>query len=648
MVNYSKFQKFSIFNFGMEFISLFFFLLWCVNIEAAGTDIGDMFTINKITYTITSNNEVEVGDVPQSQTVTIPENVNYNNASYTVTSITAYCFTDNVVLQSVSLPNTIKGMGESCFAGCSKLSSIKLPSQLAELKANTFQNCSALEEISFGKQISSLGDNCFQNCSKLSHISLPSSLTMIGNSCFAGSAIENISLPQDITTIGTNCFSECKQLKSATINASIRILPERAFKNCKSLKTVLLPESLVKISNEAFDNCKNLEELEIPETVTDLGNYTFVDCTKLKAINIPPHIIKIGIQCFGNCFSLASIELPNGIKTLDTYAFSGCESLVNINLPNSLKTIGTACFRQCSSLKSITIPNSVEKMEGGCFADCISLCAVQLPKSIQILKTSYYSGGKGFFENCQSLQLLSLPSSITEISESAFKGCTNLKSFICYAPIPPKIYYDNSCFNGTSIDVSGKLYVPSSSIALYKESKWNQWAQILAIGSEEIPDVKKCEEPKLYYKNGKIQFTCETPNAKFHYRLVNNDVTDSYEMVSGSEINLDAKYELSIYATADGFLNSNTVTATLYWLNANLETDNINQAQTRGIVVSSDNGIISISGLDNNEKVSFYSIDGITLGSQKAIDGCVNYAVGTAEKFIIVRIGNNRFKVTNQ
>lgn len=60
MVNYSKFQKFSIFNFGMEFICLIIFLLWCVNIEAAGTDIGDIFTINKITYTITSNNGLKL------------------------------------------------------------------------------------------------------------------------------------------------------------------------------------------------------------------------------------------------------------------------------------------------------------------------------------------------------------------------------------------------------------------------------------------------------------------------------------------------------------------------------------------------------------------------------------------------------------
>ena len=642
MISYSKFQKFSIFNYEMEFISLIIFLLWCVNIEAEGTDIGDKFTINKFTYTITTNNEVEVSDVPQSRTVTIPENVNYNNVNYTVTSITAYCFTDNVLLQSVSLPNTIKSMGESCFAGCSKLYYIKLPSQLMELKANTFQNCTALEEISFGKQISSLGDNCFQNCSKLSHISLPSSLTMIGNSCFAGSAIENISLPQNITTIGTDCFSECKQLKSATINASIKILPERTFKNCESLKMVLLPESLVKISNESFRYCKNLEELVIPETVTDLGNYTFFECTKLKAINIPSKVREIDALCFCRCISLSSIELPTGITALGDYAFSHCESLIDVKLPNGLKTIGGGCFSDCSSLGSIVIPNSVEEFKGSCFANCISLYDVQLPKSIKKLAINY--GDIGFFENCQSLQSITLPSSVTIIDN--FKRCTNLKSIICYAPIPPTI--DDDCFKGTSINLSGKLYVPSSSIALYKESTWNQWAQILVIGSEEYPDIKQCEEPKLYYRNGKIQLACETPNAQFHYRLVDNDVTDSYETINTSEINLDAKYELFIYATADGFLNSNTVTATLYWLNANLETDNIKQAQTRGIVVSSNNGIISISGLDNNEKVSFYSTDGITLGSQKAIDGCVNYAVGTAEKFIIVRIGNNSLKVTNQ
>lgn len=121
MVSLLKFQKIPILNFGMGITSLIICLFWCINIEATGKDMGDEFTINKIAYTILSNNEVEVSSVPQSQTVTIPENVNYNNASYTVTSITAYCFTDNVVLQSVSLPNTIKGMGESCFAGCSKL-----------------------------------------------------------------------------------------------------------------------------------------------------------------------------------------------------------------------------------------------------------------------------------------------------------------------------------------------------------------------------------------------------------------------------------------------------------------------------------------------------------------------------------------------
>ncbi len=77
-------------------------------------------------------------------------------------------------------------------------------------------------------------------------------------------------------------------------------------------------------------------------------------------------------------------------------------------------------------------------------------------------------------------------------------------------------------------------------------------------------------------------------------------------------------------------------------------TDNINLPKMRGITVSCHDGFVSISGLDNNESVSFYTVDGKVLGTQKAIDGRVNYAVGTVQKIIIVRIGDSSIKITNQ
>lgn len=58
--------------------------------------------------------------------------------------------------------------------------------------------------------------------------------------------------------------------------------------------------------------------------------------------------------------------------------------------------------------------------------------------------------------------------------------------------------------------------------------------------------------------------------------------------------------------------------------------------------------IMILANLDNNEKVSFYSTEGMVLGSQKAIDGRVNYAVGTAQKIIIVKIGDNSIKDSDQ
>ena len=69
--------------------------------------------------------------------------------------------------------------------------------------------------------------------------------------------------------------------------------------------------------------------------------------------------------------------------------------------------------------------------------------------------------------------------------------------------------------------------------------------------------------------------------------------------------------------------------------------------KTRGIIASCYDGFISISGLDNNESVSFYTVDGKALGSQKAINGTVSYTIGNNTKIVIARIGENSIKIIN-
>lgn len=71
---------------------------------------------------------------------------------------------------------------------------------------------------------------------------------------------------------------------------------------------------------------------------------------------------------------------------------------------------------------------------------------------------------------------------------------------------------------------------------------------------------------------------------------------------------------------------------------------NINQVTTRGIVVTSHGGVITISGLDTGENVHFYTVDGKLIGSARAIDGIVSQTVSSSS-LVIAKIGSLSLKI---
>lgn len=52
----------------------------------------------------------------------------------------------------------------------------------------------------------------------------------------------------------------------------------------------------------------------------------------------------------------------------------------------------------------------------------------------------------------------------------------------------------------------------------------------------------------------------------------------------------------------------------------------------------------ALSGLDNDEEVSFYTVDGKQLGATKAIDGVASQAVSSAS-LVIAKIGGQAIKI---
>ena len=249
--------------------------------------------------------------------------------------------------------------------------------------------------------------------------------------------------------------------------------------------------------------------------------------------------------------------------------------------------------------------------------------------------------GEGCFEGCSGLTSITIPSSVTSLGYNCFYDCQNLETVYF------KGKYCKSNYADLKIPTTSIIKVPTEYLQGYKDAFGSDYKYIFAWNPDETGDdnkpVTQCSTPSVSYGEGKLMFACETTGAKYHYTITDTDIK-SDALSENGEVSLSAAYNISVYATADGYKASDKAEATLYWINANLDTGtNINMVKTRGVVASAHDGIITLSGLDNGEVVKFYATDGKYLGSSVAANGAASYAVN--ESLVIAKVGKDSIKI---
>ena len=322
-------------------------------------------------------------------------------------------------------------------------------------------------------------------------------------------------------------------------------------------------------------------------------------------------VASLGASCFEGCTGLTSITIPSSVTSLGDYCFPGCSGLTSITIPSSVTSLGDGCFQDCSGLTSITIPSSVTSLGDFCFQGCSGLISITIPSSVTSL-------GGNCFLNCQKLETV------------YFEG-----------------KYCNSHYAGLKIPTTSIIKVPTEYLQGYKDAFGPNYKYIYAWNpgeaGEDNKPVTQCSTPSISYESGKLKFACETTGAKYHYTITDTDIK-SDALSENGEVSLSAAYNISVYATADGYKASDKAEATLYWIDANLDNStNINMVKTRGVVASAHDGIVTLSGLDNGEVVKFYATDGKYLGSSVAANGSASYAVN--ESLVIAKVGKDSIKI---
>lgn len=180
--------------------------------------------VNRIVKVDISNNSLSsytVSGINFSSSFASTENAAEYINSLEAGSITVQCIPLQGNLDSTTLSqigSAIKKKSEINFT--LDLSSV---TGLTEIAANTFMNCINLQHITLPNTIKIIGDSAFYGCTNLAYLELSflENLKTIGASAFRGCSIISImNFPESLTSIGANAFSECTNLLNITIPTS--------------------------------------------------------------------------------------------------------------------------------------------------------------------------------------------------------------------------------------------------------------------------------------------------------------------------------------------------------------------------------------------------------------------------------------------
>ncbi|MBQ8882135.1 MAG: leucine-rich repeat domain-containing protein [Clostridia bacterium] len=262
-----------------------------------------------------------------AQEVVIPSSYN----GLPVTAIGPSAFKDNKSITRVTVPSSVKTLGDKIFSGCFSLKSVVLPEGITIIPTRTFEKCVALTQVNVPNSVKMISNYAFYNCKNLESIVIPEGVTEIRERAFSDcSKLESVSIPDSLEVLGTRVFEADDKLETATSNGVKYVGNENnpyviALSLTASSETVTLESGCRVVSFMMF-----------------YGNST------VKQINLPQGLKSLGYCAIYNCSKLNSLALPSTIKSLDERSISNLPSLSgDLILPASLETVGNNAIYSC-------------------------------------------------------------------------------------------------------------------------------------------------------------------------------------------------------------------------------------------------------------------------------------------------------------
>ena len=443
-------------------------------VESGNVIPGVQFVQDGIHFRVKDDGDLEVTGVDaNTKNVDIPRKITNGGKTYRVTSIGERAFEGHSDINYLSIPYTIKSIGEYAFIDCGSSMTVNI--------ADIESWCEMKLGNEHSSPLSSAGKVLVYDI-ETTDIVIPNTVTSIGNFTFYQCRqIKSLTIPGSVSTIGSSAFEDCTGLASISLSYGNTLIGGSTFEGCTGLTEVTIPGSVNFIGINAFKNCRNLStivsEIEYPSSIEEcvfegLPSYSVLQVPKgtksayqsAGGWNQFSNIVEIGV---GNVdFSVGGINYGK-TSANEVEVVSADEEKKEIVIPETITNggvtyrvtaIGERAFDGRSDINYLSIPSSITSIGEYAFIDCGSnikveisdleaWCKVKLGNEHSSPLSSakaFYSGDREIknlvipngvesvssfvFYQCRSITSLSIPGSVKSIGSSSFEDCTGLTS----------------------------------------------------------------------------------------------------------------------------------------------------------------------------------------------------------------------------
>ncbi len=155
-------------------------LLLFTSLPTAAEELHE--TDSGVVYTVENGEITVVGYHFAGFTLTVPAEID----GMPVTKVDKTAFYGDKNLTSVTLPDTVREIGEDAFSCCDNLTKVVLPKDLPEIPLRCFRLCKVLREVTMPETVRVIGPSAFEGCLMLESVVVPASVTEIGHDAFSG------------------------------------------------------------------------------------------------------------------------------------------------------------------------------------------------------------------------------------------------------------------------------------------------------------------------------------------------------------------------------------------------------------------------------------------------------------------------------